>query len=123
MTEINQKTEGLRTELYETQKDLEVTKAFLNTQRNDFMETIRDTKEYLLYSEGVIKKIIINLQLKARCEKRMRTWSLASLSQRAEGTLEGFRPSVPCGAHSSRNEGEGLQPCSTDPQGPRKNSQ
>jgi hypothetical protein len=47
MMEINQKTEGLRTELYETQKDLEVTEASLNRQRNDFMETIRDTKEYL----------------------------------------------------------------------------
>jgi hypothetical protein len=47
MTEINQKTEGLCTELYETQKDLQVTKTSLNTQRNDLMETIRDTKEYL----------------------------------------------------------------------------
>jgi hypothetical protein len=43
----NVMTEGLHTELYETQKDSQVTKASLNTQRNDFMETIRDTKEYL----------------------------------------------------------------------------
>jgi hypothetical protein len=47
MTEVNQKTEGLRRELYETQKDLQVTKASLNTQRDDLMETIRDTKGYL----------------------------------------------------------------------------
>jgi hypothetical protein len=47
MTEVNQKTEGLRTELYEAQKDLQVAKASLNTQRGDLKETIRDIKKYL----------------------------------------------------------------------------
>jgi hypothetical protein len=47
MAEVKQKTEGLRKELTETQKDLQVAKASLDTQRDDLMETIRDTKEYL----------------------------------------------------------------------------
>jgi predicted transcriptional regulator len=34
MTEVNKKTEGLRKELNETQKDLQITKASLNTQRS-----------------------------------------------------------------------------------------
>jgi hypothetical protein len=47
MPEVNKKTEGLRKEMNETDKDLQIVNTSLNTQRDDLMETIRDTGEYL----------------------------------------------------------------------------
>jgi hypothetical protein len=47
LPEVIKKNEGLRKELNETQKDLQIARASLNTQRDDLMETIRDKKEYL----------------------------------------------------------------------------
>jgi hypothetical protein len=61
MAEVNQNTEGLLKERNETQKELQVAKASLNTQRDDLMETIRDTKKYLEFKNISFKDNTQNL--------------------------------------------------------------